>query len=106
MATSNTGGRSIETAAEAEKRGRRWLIWSFVFCPCHLPITMGVLATLFGGTAFGAVVSRNSLAVGLISGTVYAIGVGIGFRHLRRATAGIDCANGQCELPLAEVAAD
>ena len=90
----------VQTAtSDHERRGRRWLIWSFVFCPCHLPLTMGVAATLFGGTAFGTLVGSNKLGVGLISGAMYAVGVGIGFRHLRRATKGIDCSTGSCELP-------
>jgi hypothetical protein len=81
-----------------ERRGRRWLIWSFIFCPCHLPLSMAVLAMIFGGTAFGALISRNTLAVGVVFGLVYAVGVGIGFRHIRAATAGRDCSTGSCEL--------
>ncbi|MGF1598643.1 MAG: hypothetical protein ACFCVK_17235 [Acidimicrobiales bacterium] len=86
-------------APPLEHTGRRWLLWSFVFCPCHLPLTMGVLATVFGGSAFGAVIAANQLWVGVVCGTLYAIGVGIGFRYLRRATAGLDCSSGSCELP-------
>ncbi len=82
-----------------ERRGRRWLIWSFIFCPCHLPVTMGVLAALFGGSAFGALIDRNTLGVGLVLGAIYAVGVGIGFRHLRAAAAGKDCSGGTCEVP-------
>ena len=85
-------------AAVLERRGRRWLIWSFVFCPCHLPVTMAVLAAIFGGSAFGALVSRNTLAVGIIFGLIYAAGVGVGFYHLRQAAAGRDCAAGSCEI--------
>ena len=82
-----------------ERRGRRWLIWSFIFCPCHLPISMAVLAAIFGGSAFGALIGRNTLGVGIVLGTIYAIGVGIGFRHLRAAAAGKDCSGGACEVP-------
>jgi hypothetical protein len=59
---------------------------------------MAVLAAIFGGSAFGSLVSRNTLGVGLVFGAIYAVGVGIGFRHLRAATAGIDCSTGSCEL--------
>ncbi len=83
---------------DRERRGRRWLIWSFIFCPCHLPISMGVFAAIFGGTAFGALISRNTLGVGLALGTIYAIGVGIGFRHIRAATADRDCRDGECVI--------
>ncbi len=94
----------IAPAAEAdqfldrERRGRRWLIWSFIFCPCHLPLSMAVLAVIFGGTAFGSLISRNTLGVGIAFGVVYAIGVAIGFRHLRAAAAGKDCSAGACEI--------
>ncbi len=84
---------------ERERRGRRWLIWSFIFCPCHLPLSMGVLAAIFGGTAFGALVGRNTLGAGLVLGAIYAIGVGIGFRHIRAATAGRKCRDGECVMP-------
>ncbi len=87
------------SAAASEKRGRRWLIWSFIFCPCHLPLSMAVLAAIFGGSAFGTLISRNTLGVGIVFGIIYAIGVGIGFRHLRRATAGADCSGTECVLP-------
>ena len=26
---------------DRERRGRRWLVVSFLFCPCHLPLIMG-----------------------------------------------------------------
>lgn len=90
---------SDPTPDHLERTGRRWLIWSFVFCPCHLPLTMAVLAAVFGGTAFGAMLQANKLGVGLVVGTLYAIGVGIGFRYIRRATAGRDCSDGACRIP-------
>ncbi len=86
-------------AKRLERKGRRWLLWSFVFCPCHLPLTMAVLASIFGGTAFGTLIDRNTLGTGLVFGAIYATGVAIGFRHLRRATAAIDCSDGSCTLP-------
>ena len=85
-------------STQREKRGRRWLLWSFIFCPCHLPVSMVVLASIFGGTAIGSVISRNTIRVGVAFGVVYAIGVGIGFRHLRAAAAGKDCAAGDCDI--------
>ena len=86
-------------ADELERRGRRWLIWSFILCPCHLPITMAVLATVLGGSAFGAVVQRNTLMVGLVVGSIYAVGVAIGLRYVRQATKDRDCASGSCDVP-------
>lgn len=72
-------------ANESERRGRRWLIWSFIFCPCHLPVTMTVMGAVLGGTAFGALINRNAITVGVMFGIIYAVGLAIGFRHLRTA---------------------
>ena len=60
---------------------------------------MAVLATVFGGTAFGSLVGRNTIAVGICFAIIYAIGVGIGFRHLRAAAQGLDCSTDSCEVP-------
>ena len=90
--------RPTRDSVALEKRGRRWLIWSFIFCPCHLPVSMAVLAVLFGGSTFGALISRNTLGVGIVLGVIYAIGVGIGFRHLRKATKGSDCSGDTCTV--------
>lgn len=90
---------TVPATNDREKLGRRWLLVSFVFCPCHLPIIMGVLGALFGGSAFGALVGRNTIAVGIVFGTIYAALLVIGFRHLRAATEDIDCSTGECKLP-------
>ncbi|NNE72813.1 MAG: hypothetical protein HKN26_04050 [Acidimicrobiales bacterium] len=82
----------------AEKRGRAWLLWSFVVCPCHLPFSMAALGAIFGGTAFGALIRRNALGVGLVFGLAYLIGLAIAFRHLRAASEGASCDTGNCEI--------
>ena len=70
-----------------ERTGRRWLLWSFILCPCHLPWTLAILAAVFGGTSLGVVVNQYRTALGITIAVLYAIGVGIGFRYLRRAKA-------------------
>ncbi|MGI9610218.1 MAG: hypothetical protein ACR2NL_07970 [Acidimicrobiia bacterium] len=97
QAQSGLASQRVE-ADGRERQGRRWLLWSFIFCPCHLPITMAVLAAIFGGSAFGALISRNTLGVGLFFGLLYAAGVAVGFWHLRAAAAGRDCSGGSCEI--------
>jgi len=87
------------TARTRERQGRKWLAISFIFCPCHLPVTMAVLGVVFGGSAFGTLVGRNTFAVGLVFGAVYAALLFVGFRHLRAATKGIDCSAGECSIP-------
>lgn len=82
--------------ARSERRGRRWLIWSFILCPCHLPVTMTLLAVVFGGSAFGALISRNTIGVGVVFGVIYVLCLAVGFQHLRAAAADKDCASGNC----------
>jgi hypothetical protein len=82
-----------------EKTGRKWLAVSFVFCPCHLPVIMAVAGMVFGGSAFGALVSRNTLGVGIVFTAIYAALLAVGFRHIRAATKEIDCSTGECILP-------
>ena len=72
---------------------------SFLFCPCHLPVIMAVLGVVFGGSAFGALVGRNTIGVGIVFGLIYAALLVVGFRHLRSATKDIDCSDGECTLP-------
>ena len=84
--------------SDRERRGRAWLLWSFIVCPCHLPLTIALLGSVFGGTAFGTVVTSNTLGVGLFFGALYAGGLAFGFRHLRAAAKDIDCGDSSCEI--------
>jgi hypothetical protein len=61
---------------------------------------MAVLGLMFGGTAFGALVGRNTMGVGVVFGLIYTVLLVVGFRHLRAATKDIDCTEGQCKLPV------
>ena len=74
-----------------ERVGRRWLIWSFILCPCHLPWTLALLAAAFAGSALGPVVSSHRNWIGLAIAVLYFVGVAIGFRYLRRAKASGAC---------------
>jgi hypothetical protein len=71
-------------ARRHENRGRAWLVFGFIFCPCHLPLTMALLGALVGGGALGAA-ARDAWAVGVAMTAVYAFTVWRGFVHLRRA---------------------
>jgi len=72
-------------ARQHEQRGRRWFVLSFVLCPCHLPITLALLGTAFGGTVFGAALTGNALRVGLVMSAAYSLVLWQGFRQIRRA---------------------
>ena len=65
------------TPEQADRRGVAWVIGSFVLCPCHLPITLAVVAAALSGTAIGA----------LLRGHLYIAGSIISIRKRRRATA-------------------
>lgn len=73
------------SAREHEKRGRKWLVISYVFCPCHIPITLALIGAAFGGTTLGAALTGNALRVGIVLTSIYALVLWRGFRQIRRA---------------------
>lgn len=76
-----------------ERSGRRWIFGSFAFCPCHLPLTLGVLATVLGGTAIGAVLRDHAVAAGVMITAAWVAGTWRGFRLVRLAQ------RGACPVP-------
>jgi len=72
-------------ARHLERRGRWWLVLSYVLCPCHLPVTLSLAAVLFGGSAIGATIAGNAGWVGGALTLAYALVLWRGFRQLRRA---------------------
>lgn len=79
-----TAPQAIESP-ELEKRGRLWLIVSFLACPCHLPLSLGILAVVLGGTALGAAVRDHALVAGIIITSVWVAGTGRGLWLIRQA---------------------
>src|SRR5262245_26589357 len=71
------------TATQAENRGLAWVIGSFVFCPCHLPITLWWMALLLSGTAAGALLRGHPVVAGVIITLVWVAGTWRGIRYLR-----------------------
>ena len=85
--------RLAPDAARLERRGRWWLAISFLFCPCHLPLTLGLLAGLFGGTALGAVLRSHGWVAGTIIAATWLAGTARGLIWIRRAERGeLTCA--------------
>jgi hypothetical protein len=75
-----------------ERRGRSWLLWSFLLCPCHLPWTLAIAATVLGGTSLGVVVRDHAWVAGTLVTAAWVLGTAYGFRLLRRAErAGAAC---------------
>jgi len=53
---------------------------AFIFCPCHLPITLPLLIALTAGTAFSAWLANNVFLVGAISTVVFVGGLALAFK--------------------------
>jgi hypothetical protein len=70
---------------QAHRRGVAWIIGAFVFCPCHLPITLWVVAALLSGTAAGALVLGHPYLSGAALLAVWLAGTLHGFNLMRRA---------------------
>jgi len=85
-------------ARKLENRGRLWIVVAYVLCPCHLPVTLSLLAMTLGGTTLGGVIATNAWPVGIALGTLSTLAVWRAFRHLRRAQAAGDCGTGACNL--------
>jgi hypothetical protein len=60
-----------------------WLVGGFLFCPCHLPLTLWLLGTLLAGTAAGALLRQHVVVAAAIITTVWALATWRGVRLLR-----------------------
>lgn len=87
MNSEATGGQAEPSGGlhPDERRGRRWIFGSFVLCPCHLPLTLGVLTTVLGGTALGALLHDHTVAATMIVTAAWVVGTWRGFRLVRLA---------------------
>jgi hypothetical protein len=90
-----TSAPQAVTSPDLEKRGRLWLIVSFLACPCHLPLTLGFLAVVLGGTVLGAAVREHALLAGVIVTAVWLAGTGRGLWLIRQAERN----GGACPVP-------
>ena len=100
------GGSSLPTHPEArqhERRGRRWLVVSFLLCPCHVPLALVLAGALLGGSTLGAAITGNAVPVGIVMSALYGLMLWRGFRLIRRAKhieaagAGLSCTGTGCE---------
>lgn len=60
-----------------------WLVGAFVLCPCHLPITLGLAATLLAGTAVGAMLRGHPMLAGAAITVAWIAATWRGVRLLR-----------------------
>jgi cytochrome c biogenesis protein CcdA len=73
------------TPEQADRRGIAWIVGSFVLCPCHLPITLSVLAAVLSGTAAGALIYAHLYVTGAAISILWLAGTLQGFRLMQRA---------------------
>ena len=72
------------TSPRLERSGLAWLIGGFLFCPCHLPLTLWALTSILSGSAL-AFVTRHTLGVAAGITLLWAGATAYGFRQLFRA---------------------
>lgn len=75
-------------AGALERRGRRWLVWSFLACPCHLPWTLALLGSMLGGTVLGGLLREHTVVAGLLVASTWLAGTGRGFWLVRKGQRG------------------
>ena len=73
------------TPEQMENRGFVWMVGAFLFCPCHLPLTLGLATTLLAGTAAGVLLRAHLLAAGILITAAWVAGTWRGIHHLRAA---------------------
>jgi hypothetical protein len=75
----------LDVGVKLEKRGRAWLLWSFLLCPCHLPWTLAILAAVAGSTSLGVLVREHAWLAGTLVTLAWVGGTAYGFRLIRKA---------------------
>ena len=78
---------------QRRRRGLAWLAFGFAICPCHLPFTLLAVGAIFGGTAIGATITGNPVAVGVVLGVVTVLAYRKGLQLLREPGT---CSTGAC----------
>jgi hypothetical protein len=90
-----TPGSAVgELAPTLERRGRAWLLWSFLLCPCHLPLSLAALTTVLAGTSLGVVLREHVWVAATLITAGWIVGTGYGFRLIRQA----ERAGGACTI--------
>ncbi|HMF95562.1 MAG TPA: hypothetical protein VKE96_14775 [Vicinamibacterales bacterium] len=74
------------TPEQAQNRGLAWVLGAFVFCPCHLPLTLWAIAALLSGTAAGALLREHVYVAGTAVTAIWAAATWRGIQYLRAAT--------------------
>ena len=73
------------TPEQAENRGMAWVIGAFLFCPCHLPLTLALAAALLSGTAAGILLRDHPYVAGSVITVAWLAGTWRGILYFRSA---------------------
>lgn len=65
-------------------KGVAWLAGGFLFCPCHLPITLWVIGSAVAGTALEAAVRHDAMLIGIAVTVIWLLSTIRGFMLLNR----------------------
>jgi cytochrome c biogenesis protein CcdA len=85
MSTGTTACPTPSATRRTENRGLAWVLGAFLICPCHLPVTLAVFATLLSGTAIGALISGHPYIAGAVLTLAWISATWRGIRHVRSA---------------------
>src|SRR5262249_29472267 len=77
--------RVVEGILTMQNWGFAWIAGAFLICPCHLPLTLGLAATLLSGTAAGVALHAHPFVAGAIVSTAWAAAMWRGFHLLKSA---------------------
>ena len=90
LACNRCGGRDAAEIdslhAPSNVQGMMWVAGAFVFCPCHLPLTLWLLAAVLAGTTTGALMQGHPFIAGTLTTLVWAAGTWYGMRLMRPRT--------------------
>jgi len=70
---------------KAENRGVLCVLGAFAFCPCHLPLTLALLAAVLSGTTAGVLLRDHPLAAAATITAVWGAGTWRGLLYFRAA---------------------
>jgi hypothetical protein len=85
MSTHRTVCPAPSAGRRTENRGLAWVLGAFVICPCHLPVTLAIFATLLSGTTIGALITGHPHVAGAAITLTWMVATWRGIRHLQSA---------------------
>jgi hypothetical protein len=81
---STSKARAELMPSRSSASGVAWLVGGFLFCPCHLPITLWVVGTLVAGTSLETALRANVIWVAVVITLIWLGATIRGFQLLRR----------------------